>query len=387
SEAGAALSSIGGGLPLLSVGSLAQGGDEDWNVPDSGDSGWYEPEAPDTQALPGPCEIDQIIPGMTPIRDVDASVSWIGTCSQMTLTAAVSGSPQTIASKEIDASSLLRFLNGATDVCELPGGSDLPGTAVNFGATGSEGATKTTDYTLPDLGEALIAAAESRPAAGSSVDPGQQIDFHAIGMVMMPALGIEKLSLYVDGVLLESVGNYSGSAQPVSCDPGRLIANLVAIDKYRVPDDPPLVIEACAEVLGFDGNKNRDCIEFYTGEVWEGTVDSTVSLVGLSRGGPSPCGDPTYVQGTAQIVVAEDGSATGSYDVTGCGVSEPHAEFSGTATDEDFRFPQLVVFTNGERIPKVSSTEAKATLTNCQCGGGGGARWVTTWNLTCKTCG
>jgi hypothetical protein len=45
-----------------------------------------------------------------------------------------------------------------------------------------------------------------------------------------------------------------------------------------------------------------------------------------------------------------------------------------------------VWLTNGMLIPKVSPTQAKATLTNCQCSGGAGVRWVTTWNLTCKTC-
>lgn len=121
-------------------------------------------------------------------------------------------------------------------------------------------------------------------------------------------------------------------------------------------------------------------------ECWEGTVDSAVSAVGLSRGGQGLCPDPTFVQGTARIVVAADGSATGTYDVTGCGVSEPHAEFTGTVTDAGLLFPDLIVFTDGQLIPKVSPTEATGTFTNCQCSGGGGARWVTTWELTCEEC-
>ena len=117
------------------------------------------------------------------------------------------------------------------------------------------------------------------------------------------------------------------------------------------------------------------------GEVWEGTVKSIVT--GPPGSEASPCGNPIHVQGTAQLVVAEDGSVTGTYDVTGCGVSQPHAEFTGTATDVGFLFPQLVVFTNGSLIPKVSPTQAKATLTNKQ---GPAVTWVTTWALTCRTC-
>jgi hypothetical protein len=118
-------------------------------------------------------------------------------------------------------------------------------------------------------------------------------------------------------------------------------------------------------------------------EVWEGTVSSRVFTVGTP---PGPCGSPTTAEGTTRWMVAEDGSVTGTYDVDGCLVSEPHAEFTGTATEDGFTFPELIVLTNGELIPKISPTEARATLTNFQGSGGVGARWVTTWEITCTTC-
>jgi hypothetical protein len=118
-------------------------------------------------------------------------------------------------------------------------------------------------------------------------------------------------------------------------------------------------------------------------EVWEGTISSEVFTVG---GPPGPCGSPTTVEGTVRLIVEPDGSLTGTYDVSGCGVTEPHARFTGTETEDGFTFPELIVFTNGELVPKVSSTKAEARLTNCQCAGGGGARYVTTWDLTCTTC-
>jgi hypothetical protein len=118
-------------------------------------------------------------------------------------------------------------------------------------------------------------------------------------------------------------------------------------------------------------------------ELWEGTIDSAVTTVGAP---PGPCGSPTHVSGTVRLLVAVDRTVTGTYDVSGCGVSEPHAEFTGTGDDRAFHFPQLIVQTNGEPIPKVGETEARARLTNFQGAGGVGARWVTTWSLSCTSC-
>jgi hypothetical protein len=43
---------------------------------------------------------------------------------------------------------------------------------------------------------------------------------------------------------------------------------------------------------------------------------------------------------------------------------------------------ELVVLTNASPIPKLSSTQARATLTNVQ----GTTTWVTTGDLTCQSC-
>jgi hypothetical protein len=108
-----------------------------------------------------------------------------------------------------------------------------------------------------------------------------------------------------------------------------------------------------------------------------------VNSIVTTEGPGGPCGNRIPVQGTARFVVAGDGSVTGTYDVDGCGVSEPHADFTGTVTDAGFLFPQLIVFTNGELIPKVSPTHATGTFTNQQ---GPATTWVTTWDLACMTC-
>ena len=114
-------------------------------------------------------------------------------------------------------------------------------------------------------------------------------------------------------------------------------------------------------------------------QVWDGTVKSVVTTDG--PGGP--CGTSIAIEGTAQFVVAGDGTITGTYDVTGCGVSEPHADFTGTATDAQFYFPDLIVFTNGEPIPKLNATHAQGAFINQQ---GPAATWVTTWDMVCTSC-
>jgi hypothetical protein len=210
-----------------------------------------------------------------------------------------------------------------------------------------------------------------------------------------PSIGIKLLYLDDGNDLIESTRSFSGATEPVSCDKGRFIALLgdwpgagggaspLPAVRYRVPDDPPPVIEICAYAEGFDGRKAQTCGNFYTGDVWEGTIDSTVTSVPAS---PGPCGTQTHVEGEIRLLVAGDGTVTGTYDVAGCLVSEPHAEFTGTATDDGFTFPDLIVQTNGQPVPKVSPTEAQATLNNFQGAGGVGAQWSTVWKLTCKSC-
>jgi len=120
-------------------------------------------------------------------------------------------------------------------------------------------------------------------------------------------------------------------------------------------------------------------------EVWKGTMKHTVTVLGAGAG-RNPCGDPQEIPGKARFVVEPNGDVTGTYDVEGCNVSQPHAEFTGTANDEGFSFPQLIVQTNGELIPKVNPTRARATLTNLQGSAAGGAQWVTEWDMRCVNC-
>ena len=125
------------------------------------------------------------------------------------------------------------------------------------------------------------------------------------------------------------------------------------------------------------GDRLANLGEITCGQVWKGTMNHTVT----SQFGECTL---TRLQGTVRLAVKPSGQVTGTYDITttDCGsVSEPHAEFTGTVTDRAFSFPQLIVQTNGEPIPKVSDRRARATLTNMQ---GPYTTWVTEWDLRCE---
>jgi hypothetical protein len=220
------------------------------------------------------------------------------------LTAAVSGPPQQIAAVGA-AERAVSAMDGTADYCEIPGGSDFPGMIVRFVATDGGEATLSRDFPLPDFGEALFTGVESLPDAGARVEAGDTIKLHALGMLMDPALGIKVLYLYAGDELIEAVGNKSGSDQPISCDLRRLFAEMVS--EYRVPSDPPPVIRICAKAAGFDGTEAEDCIEFYTGEVWKGTIGGEATILG--------CESPMF-SGDFTLVVAGDGSVTGDAHVT-----------------------------------------------------------------------
>ena len=362
-----------GGSETTSATAQLASEDEADGVPGSGD-GWYNDEfgPPPPGISNETCTFDSIDPSMIPERDVGASAWWLGPCTTGMLTATVSGPPMTIASS--DAEGRVTGLTGQIDVCLLSGGSDLPGTVVHFEATGS--ASSSVDFTLPDHGESLAAGLVGLPAPGSEVEPGDRIDLAAFAIVMSPALGVKTLSVDDGSDLLESVGNLSGSDHPVPCDITRLEALIETT--YEVPSGPPPIIELCATGVGFDRSKSKNCIRYYTGEVWEGTATSIVTDPQSTMG----CGNPITIVGTVQLGVAEDGSVSGTYDATGPCLSEPHAEFTGTVTDAGFVFPQLEIFTNGSLIPRTSPTHAEGTFTNTQ----GVTEWETTWDLTCTTC-
>ena len=301
------------------------------------------------------------------MTDVKASVWWLGSCPSQTLTATVSGPPVTLATAE-NAPGPLSNLYGQTDVCELPGGSDLPGTVVRFEAGGSASASES--YTLPDLGETLTVGIESEPTAGSEVEAGDTIGLHAIALVMPTAQGIEVLYVDDGSELIESVGNASGSEEPIPCDLGRHFARLMS--EYRVPDSPPPVVEICANASGFDGTEARDCIEFYTGEVWEGSTVWT----------GSPVGSITY---DVRLVVGSDGETSGTLTYvscsTECGRPPPELDVEFRKEGDSFTGIALAGIPMRGGIPITGSRASGETTQSVP---PHTHRWA--WTLECEPC-
>jgi hypothetical protein len=369
------------------AGALAQEA-EPWETPSAGDSYWWNDGVPPVEPSPpppGPCEISEIVGGFDPMTEVTEAVYWRGTCSTMALSASVAGEPVTLASGPVDPE-ISAIRSGNTDICALDGGSDMPGTVVHFVATGSEGATMSTDYTLPDNGRGLVVDVETQPEDGGRVEPGQTVDVRGLAMLMPPALGISEIALLVNDEPIAGDGNSSGTEEPTPCDTGRYSADVRT--SYTVPESPPPVIEVCALVIGFDGTRARDCARLFTRAIWTGTMDLRLAKdylaeqSGLKR---QACegswrvaltfavADDRTISGTAEARLT--GGPNCTFDIPGSGRS---AEFSisGAATDEAFelRFALTEMEPPGDYVgllgamdlpyvvPLVTPTHAEATI-------------------------
>lgn len=370
------------GTEVRAMGAPAASEDEPWNTPESGNSGWDDPQTPPASPPPpGPCEVASVHANLEPLTTATGSVYWIGQCTRMALAATISGPAQEVASEEVTDGSQ-PFLPGRAPLCELPGASDLPGTVVNWTASGSDGATGSATFTVPDFGETLEAIIQAAEGTPSRVDPGFKIELRGMALVIPPALGIKELSLFAGDQLIQTVGNASGSDAPQPCDPGRLGA--VNRAQYTVPADPPPVIEICAEAVGFDRTKSRSCIEFYTGEVWKGEVTGEAVQ--------PKCSPPSLpLGGQLTMSVASDGTVTGTvtekrppFTCAGTGVppfSETY-DISGKKTPEAF---EVAITGTGQREVTIPITGTEATATFDEVTGGYGATVI--YTLHCVTCG
>lgn len=301
-----------GASPEL-ISSRSAQGTPSWDLPSPGESGVRgEDGLPLPDGERDTCEVQSLDAGWTPYTDLDVAAFWLGPCSMLTLSAGVTGALVPLGS---EGPPLTGPVTGQADLCGLPGGSDLPGTVIRIEATGSAIARQS--YVLEDHGETLTAGVEAIPAEGSNVAAGERIKLHALALVAPPAQGIKVLYVDDGNDLIESVGNVSGSTEPVSCDPRRYLAELFA--EYQVPADPPPVIEICANAEGFDDVRARDCIEFYTGERWEGTLNADTSR---AYHGGGTCTDSW--EGELSFVVDDKGAIEGDGRATLEDVSCPY---------------------------------------------------------------
>ena len=372
----------GVGRRLSAAADIASSGSE----PEAGEAESWGDEDVDPiwgpDELPGPCTIASP-EAFAWFVSLAAHLDWAGTCETVTLSAAVTGTPRTFASIA-DPSSPSGQLKLDEWYCDVPGGSDLPGTVIRVVGAATGVPPKEVALTLPNLREEFVVQYTSSPAIGTRVEPGDTIRIRAEAARLAPALGIKVLYLDDGTDLIDTTGNVAGTTETVRCRPGQHGA-VLPDSRYRVPDDPPSVIEICAHSEGFDGEKREHCGRFPTGagEVWNGTMDGTITIVPPGQPGPV-CPNPVRFHGEVSLVVAEDGATTGSVDVTG---AEPPCidsfDLTGTKTDRGFSFPQLDPFFVNGPIPIVGQGRAEARATHDVAGT---TKWVTDWKLSCSSC-
>jgi hypothetical protein len=299
---------------VVRVSSEAEGGasqpasaTEEWETPTDDGSGWTGEEGtpPGSPSPPGPCALELVSGRFTPLTEVLGFVGWTGTCAHLTIAAGVSGPPVPIYSADVSQDENGIDSSPNVEVCDLPGGSDMPGTVVRFEAAMDDQPAVPDDLVLEDMGRGVAADVNSNPPPSSSVEAGQKIDLRAVGMLFAPALGIRSLKLFADGREIGTAGNSSGTTEPTPCDRGRFYAFLAG--QHTVPDPAPPVTEICAVATTFEGHENRGCIHFFTGQVWSGNGSLTTSVVYPDGSTCTDAVDIAYTFG-----VAEDGTIAGT---------------------------------------------------------------------------
>ena len=230
------------------------------------------------------------------------------------------------------------------DPCRL--GNDLPGTqidaTVRFVGQGAPAGGNTVSTTLgPDQTKPVVSTFDTGPQPGSKVKAGDTIGVDILARDQKREgstwqTGVQSIQLLADGLLVDSK---EGPRLPPQCDEAKRILDFQA--KYVVPDNPPAVIKLCALAEDYAGNVGTKCHEYYTGEVWEGTIDGT----GVNNPESPACPNPavTY-SGDFTMTIAPDGNAT----LTGtqknpstCGGGGYSASFTlqGKKTDSRVSFP------------------------------------------------
>lgn len=337
---------------------------------------------------PGPCSLVSL-DAFAFFVYLTAELDWAGTCETVSLAAAATGAPRTFDSVQ-DPDTTTGSLQIEELFCLVPGGSDLPGTVFRVVGSATGVPPKEFRLTLPDLREEFTVQYDSVPAVGARVRPGDVIRFNAVAARLGPALGIKVLYLDDGATLIESTGNIARTTAYVPCRPGQHGAVLREA-RYRVPDNPPPLVEICAYSEGFDGEKRQHCGSFPTGETefWEGTWDGGFHV-------PPPCTPPIWeADGTVSFTVAEDGTLSGEAKVTnepgtcggpgGPGPAAAGGTFTGMRTEDGFELHVLFPGIGQRKV--VLTREGDDTTGHLSVPLGAGARYEVDLTLECTTCG
>jgi hypothetical protein len=336
---------------------------------------------------PEQCTLDSL-DAFSFFLDLTASLHWSGPCESVSLAAAAGGTPRTFDSVA-DPSSDYGTLGMDEYVCLIPGGSDVPGTVFRVVGTAAGAPAKEVLLTLPDRGEEFHVQYESVPPIGARVRAGDVIRINAVAARLPPALGIKVLYLDDGTDLIDSTGNIAGTSANVPCRGGQGGA-LLPSSAYRVPENPPPLVEICAYSEGFDGETREFCGSFPTGEaeVWQGTWDGGFHV-------PPPCTPPVWeADGTVSFTVAADGTLAGEARITnepgtcggtgGPGPTPAGGTLTGRRTDDGFALELVLPGLGRHTIPLArAGNEATGELSLPLAAG---ARYEVALKLRCTTC-
>jgi hypothetical protein len=226
---------------------------------------------------------------------------------------------------DVSAQGLIHFWEGEHEFGGLGGGypgmdntlnidpcwvqdKDIPGTKLSFTA-GQGNETVTTQATLGDDTLAPRINVVSTPARGTNVKAGDKIRLSVTatekrsGGPWQTGVKIIQITALEGGLVKDPWTNPSNL--PKACNEKTWEQKDEAT--YTVPSNPPPLIKICAITQDYVGNESSQCGEFYTGEVWKGTIESANSF--YHDPGTSLCTGSWLGQFT--LVVGTDGSVSG----------------------------------------------------------------------------
>ncbi len=243
--------------------------------------------------------------------------------------------------------------------CNLAGASDTFGDVVEARAT-EPGTPPVTNYTpMREFGPIPGVLNPSAPV-GSIVRPGTKISLTVVAVVLAATHGIKSLVVRApDGTDL----GHAGLAQPAApCDLSWPRFRQWVTVSYKVPNNPPPVIELNVSAETFDGSRAAFPVRYATKPTWSGTLNLTVDQTVPSNGGQQ------HEEYKADVVVTEagvnklDGHLRGEWTQT---LMLPHCP-SGTVTPGSVEAPLTGTFdSTGMHLTAGAATSTPPVQTPC----------------------
>lgn len=352
--------------------------------PAPGDSGLVDPDPWGPGRISGCSGL--LVNGEYIVVIVEAQAMGMGDdCGPITLSASIKGPPVVVGKGP-------NLAQADFIPCELPGGTDAPGTVINLTGVRDQRPNEPERRPLE-----LVDANEEgpfinllpTPESGSRVKPGQEIKFEVWVVEYAPAPGIRAVKVFASGKqLLEETYD---KAPP--CDQSGNYKFLRG--SYVVPENPPPLIELRAEATDFAGRTKFEVARFPTGEIWEGTITAKITMassfqacigtykanltLSVAAGGK--------VSGQCLIVEAPPNSCGGGSTYAIVGSKSP---ISGVLSDSTFTFsnaPFAQPVPAPAVIPRTGDRARGSATAEFNVGPDQKITSVLEFDLRCKTCG